>query len=365
MTTSKRFTWVFAFDMFRIGRAPVLCALVAVVWLMTMPTAAQSQGTWASRLGYPAKARVVILEAEGSGMCYETTAASAKLMDKNLVQSVSGMAPCPWFGEFAKWARKQEKKDIGVTLTLTSEWKNYRWRPVSPRGKIPGLADADGFLWSTPLQVTYSATPEEVRRELTAQIRHARSAGVRPSHFTSHQGALFMRPDLARVYLDIARKHWIPAALIELTPAHIREFREKGFPLSSEMTELIAGYPLPKVDGLKFSPTAETYEEKVEKLLATIKDAAPGITLIKFQPAVESEALRRITPDWQQRVWDAKLLADPKVAQFLKEEGVIMTDWREVMQRFDQGPPAEEPAPQKPKKKPAPKSVEPEPERQP
>ena len=67
-------------------------------------------------------------------------------------------------------------------------------------------------------------------------------------------------------------------------------------------------------------------------------------------------------------MWDAKLLADPKVAKFLKDEGVIMTDWREMMRRFQGGPPAKEPkekAPEKSKPEPAPKTGEPQAKRRP
>ena len=96
-------------------------------------------------------------------------------------------------------------------------------------------------------------------------------------------GALFSRPDVLAVYLAAARKHWIPAVVIDLTPERIAQFREAGV------------------------------------------------------PAVESEGLKQLTDDWQQRVWDGRILADAKVQEFLKAEGIVLTDWKEMMRRFDGG----------------------------
>ena len=37
---------------------------------------------------------------------------------------------------------------------------------------------------------------------------------------------------------------------------------------------------------------------------------------------------------WQQRAWEDRLMADPVVRQFWKEQGIVITDWKEVHTRF-------------------------------
>ena len=65
-----------------------------------------------------------------------------------------------------------------------------------------------------------------------------------------------------------------------------------------------------------------------------IKSLRPGLTEIIFHPSVETENLKTITNSWQQRVWEAEMFSDPQVLQFFQDEGVVFTNWIEVMDRF-------------------------------
>ena len=65
-----------------------------------------------------------------------------------------------------------------------------------------------------------------------------------------------------------------------------------------------------------------------------VKSLKPGITEIIFHPSIETEGLKKITNSWKQRVWEARLFSDPAVKAFLKSEGVLFTNWKEMMSRF-------------------------------
>ena len=129
----------------------------------------------------------------------------------------------------------------------------------------------------------------------------------------------------------------IPAVVVELTADHIERFDGDGFEFSEDMQMLMKRYPLPKLDEIVFLEDTETYEAKQAELAAAITGLKPGLTQIMFSPASSSKTLKQITPRWRQLVWDAKLLADPKTKQLLKKEGVQLTNWREVMERFEHG----------------------------
>lgn len=318
----------------------LLCCAVACAAIAS--DANQAGATWGERLGYPPGARALILHLTDMGMCYETNRAGADALESGAAQSVSAMVPPAWSLDFAQWARDHRGHDIGLTLTLTSEYEHYRWRPVLPASRIPTLVDPNGFLWRSVLQVSTNASAEEVEREVHAQIERALAAGVRPTHFNPHMGAMVARTDLAKIYLGMARKYWIPAVVVELTPQHIDMFRARGLPIDGELVELIRNYPLPKLDELRMLPMTATYEEKVAAFIETVRSLPPGIAQITLQPAVHSAALERITPHWQQRVWESQLLGDEQVQAFLKEEGVLFTDWREIMLRFEGVAPAAE-----------------------
>jgi chitin disaccharide deacetylase len=314
-------------------------ATIAAVWVLFVfafgPSHSLADQTWAERLGFPAGKRVLILYADQAGLAYETSAAAEVALKKSQVQSVGLMLPAPWGLDFAQRADDLEKYDVGLSLTLTSEYSNYRWKPILPAGDVPSLIDSDSYLWRTLTQFTASATSEDADREVQAQIQRAKAAGFEPSHLTPHMGALVWRPDLMAVYLGAAHKHWIPAIIVELTPQRLAEFQQRGYPVSEHLAQMIAKYPLPKLDDLKFSPTADKYEAKRDALQKSIQSLSPGLTQINFRPAIDGGGLKRIDTHWQQRVWDAQLLSDPKLQEFYKSEGVIFTNWKEIMQRFE------------------------------
>jgi predicted glycoside hydrolase/deacetylase ChbG (UPF0249 family) len=293
--------------------------------------------TWAERLGYPADSKVLILHANELGLCYETNASGAKLLEEGPVKSGGTMVPAPWFGDWAEWCRAHPDADVGLELTLNSELKNYRWQP-SATGLVPTLVDSNGFLWRAPIQTMVNATAGDVEIELREQIARAKMAGLSPSHLTTHLGTLVTRPDFMEVYLRIARQEWIPAMIVELTPEQVERFREQGFPLPDSVIEMLADYPLPKVDDLQFVGEASSYEAKKNDFLKMVSELKPGITQIAFHPAIDSPALPRITRDAQQRVWDSQLFEDAEVRAALAAEGIVITDWREIMQRFEGRP---------------------------
>ncbi|MEX2187539.1 MAG: polysaccharide deacetylase family protein [Pirellulales bacterium] len=327
--------------------------LLAAVLLIGMSCRIDAQQTWAERLGYPAGKRVLILHASDAGLCYESNAAVERSLAAGSASSGAVMATCPWFEDFVAEVHKHREFDVGLTITLTSELDRYRWTSVSSRSDVSGLIDTDGYLRRSVAELVYNTTPHEVAREIDAQLQKARAAGLRPTHLTCHQGVVFARADLAAAYLEAARRHWIPAVVIELTPQRLRQFQDEGLPVDAEMLNLIANYPLPKIDDIRLLPPGDTYEQRRERFLKQVAELSPGITQFVARPAVESEALKRLPSDWQQRIWDAQLLADPKVKAFFADNGVMLTDWREIMRRFEGENPTAKPRDEANEKPPA------------
>src|SRR4051812_44647597 len=83
------------------------------------------------QLGFGPDDRVVVVHADDLGMCQATLPAVDELMAFGLVTSASAMVPCSWFPEVAAWHRRNPEYDLGIHLTLTSEWERYRWGPIS------------------------------------------------------------------------------------------------------------------------------------------------------------------------------------------------------------------------------------------
>ena len=289
--------------------------------------------TWAEKLGFPSGKRVLILHADDIGMCYEANRAAKDYLEQDQIQSAAAMVPCPWFDEFATWYREHPDEDVGLHLTLTSEWKHYRWGPVAPKAEVAGLVDPDGYLFRSVVQVATQASAAEVDKEIRSQIDRALSRGIKPGHIDTHMGTLYARPDYANVYMKVAVDYQIPAMVIELTAHSMQKFRAQGYPLNDEMIRISKQYPLPKLDGFESVPSGANYEEVQEKFFELVRSLKPGITEIIFHPAIPTECLQHITNSWRQRGDEAKLFADPKTQQFLNDEGVLFTNWKDMMRR--------------------------------
>ncbi len=87
----------------------------------------------AERLGYPADSKLLIIHADDLAVAHSEDAASFDALDKHSVTSASVMVPCPWLNEVAAYAKEHPDADLGLHLTLTSEWKTYRWGPADGR----------------------------------------------------------------------------------------------------------------------------------------------------------------------------------------------------------------------------------------
>src|SRR5262245_57187293 len=152
--------------------------------------------TVAERLGYPRDARLLIVHADDLAVAHSVDAASFDALDKGGVTSASIMVPCPWLKEVAAYAKDHPNADLGLHLTLTSEWKVYRWGPVEAKDKVASLLDPSGYLWPETGPAVQNLKAEEVEREIRAQVEHSMAAGIHPTHLDSHMGVLFSRPDL-------------------------------------------------------------------------------------------------------------------------------------------------------------------------
>ena len=291
---------------------------------------------WAEKLGYPVDSKVVMLHADDIGMCSEANEAVIPYLLNDQIQSASAMVPCPWFNDIADWYKKHPEMDIGLHLTLTSEWKNYRWGPVSNPSSVPELIDTEGYLWRRVIDVASRTPVATIEKEVRAQIERAYERGIKPGHIDTHMGTLYSKVEYAQAFFNIAMEYGIPANVIEFTPDRVQKFRKQGYPITARLIESGRNYTLPKLDDFSSVPDGKTYQNKKENFFDLIQNMEPGITEIIFHPSINSEGLKKITNSWQQRVWESKMFSDPEVIQFLKNEGIIFTNWKEMMARFKQ-----------------------------
>jgi len=270
--------------------------------------------------------RYVIIHADDAGMSHSVNRGTIEGMEKGIVSSASIMVPCPWFPEFAKYARENPDGDYGIHLTLNAEWSLYRWGPVAPREKVPSLIDKDGFLWDSVPQVFANAKVEEAEIELRAQIERAKQFGVPLSHLDTHMGAVVSRPDLVKMYVQLGTDYDLPVLFIRPSPDNDIA---KRFPGAELMARVLDEKKLPVLDALFQFYENGTYEARKKKYLDTLRNLKPGVSQIIIHCGMNDEELRAITSSVNIRDTDRRVFTDPEVIAAVEEMGVGVINWKQ------------------------------------
>jgi predicted glycoside hydrolase/deacetylase ChbG (UPF0249 family) len=296
---------------------------LAILFLFSVLTGSFGQAkTIAERLGYPRDAKLLIIHADDLAVAHSEDAASFEALDKNAVTSASIMIPCPWLNEVAAYAKAHPDADLGLHLTLTSEWKTYRWSPVESRDKVPSLLDPAGYLWPDTPQALSALKTDEAEREIRAQIERAIALGIHPTHLDTHMGTLFSRPDLFAIYVKVAREYKLPflAFIAPDTPPALSS-------LLSDRDILINSVVIA-------DPSVHASDWKTFYANA-IKNLKPGVTEIIVHLGYDDAELQAVMVDhldygaaWRQRDYDA--VTSPEFKRLLEENRAILIHWKDL-----------------------------------
>lgn len=270
--------------------------------------------------------KLLIVHADDAGMCHSANIATIEAMTRGSVSSASIMMPCPWVLEMAEWARANKEMDLGLHLTLTSEWKHYRWRPVAPPEQVKGLLDAEGFMWRSEAQTALRASPAEVETELRAQIELASKYGIAFTHLDTHMGTLFARRDYFEVYAKLAKECRVPCMI----PRPSDLLKARNTPITEEMILEKEKSGLPLIDWLVTGVAGRAPAERRESYLKLISSLRPGVTKLIIHLAKDDAEIRAITGSWEQRWGDFLFWTSPEARQALDAAGVRLFTYREL-----------------------------------
>jgi len=271
---------------------PLLWSSIAsLVLATTLPAQAR---TIAERLGHPANSKLLIIHADDLGAAHSIDAASFDGLDKGAVSSASIMIPTPWVGEVAAYARAHPDADLGLHLTLTSEWETYRWGSVES---------------------------SDVEREIRAQVVRALALGIHPTHLDSHMGSLFTTPELMGIYAKVAREYHLPFLAPRGDP------RTKPQPPLSENDILI--------DAVVIADRNVPRDKWKEFYLKAIADLKPGLTEMIVHLGHDDSELQAVTVNheaygsaWRQRDYD--VMNSPEFKKALTDNHVIVIRWKDL-----------------------------------
>lgn len=208
----------------------------------------------------------LLIRCDDIGMCHSVNMAIEQVLKTGMPVSVSVMPACPWFSEAAEILKKYPNASIGIHVTLNSEWKQYRWGPVSGANAVPSLVDSLGlFFPSRAALFAHNPKPSEVETELRAQIERAIHSGLKIDYLDHHMSAAVQTLELRMILEKLAAEYQLAIS---------RYYGEQ------------------EVEGWYFTPPAQ----KADTMLYKLKNANPGgIKLLVIHTGLDTPEMSALT----------------------------------------------------------------------
>lgn len=286
-------------------------------------------------------AKYLIVNADDYGLCKASNDAVEELLQNGRIKSSTIMMPCPFAENAVRFAIENPQYAIGLHLTMTSEWKTYRWKPLSA-GKT--LLDAEGFMWHDSRQVGKNASLAELENEIRAQVDAAHALGMKPSHLDNHMGSLYghftMRFELLKMTLRVCGEYGYAFRMFtdtdkRLCPAGVpypafRLLKYLSRHWAKKYNVILPDYMLfPDWNEDLKNNGYDHYRETILKLWTDLPD---GVTETFVHPCKESDELKSIMGSWRNRVWEYELMNDPETHKYLKDHGVELISYRDLIE---------------------------------
>lgn len=264
-------------------------------------------------------AKYLIVNADDFGMCHSANLAIKDLFEKGAISSTTLISPASWSFEAVQMAKADNRFIVGVHLTHTSEWDSYRWGPLSSQDC---LKDSEGrFPRST--QEALKAPMAARMKEAMAQISWCEAMGLNIDHLDNHMRTLY--DDLEPILRICAER-----GLGYRYPKH---HNERFF--GKDVSKFIEENNIATPDYL--NPNSNIYirdcvtqESDFNSFRGMLRDLPEGISEFVIHPALETDELKAIAPDWRIRVHDYQFFASEEFKKILAEEKIELIGYQDI-----------------------------------
>lgn len=294
-------------------KKPFLYALIkdsewilhSLAWLMLTALSVTGQSPPADEAG---DIRLVV-RGDDMGISQAVNQAIIDCYKNGIETSVELLVPGPWFLEAVEMLKENPGLDVGIHLTLTSEWELLKWRPVTD---CPSLIDSNGYffpvIWPgedfSQDQALRSQSWDivDVEKELRGQIELALKHLPEISHISGHMGFQSMSPEVDRLLEKLSAEY-----------------------------NLLYRMNFDRLDFKKNHSDASYVPAFKEALLS----ASPGTYLFVEHPARNGPEMRSVfmkgymdVAEDRQKVTD--LFLDEGVKQLIREQGIQLINYQDL-----------------------------------
>ena len=309
------------FGYFEYEEIPIYNIKVATKFILGKTSYKPYEGL-AEKLGFSKDDKLLIIHADDIGLSNSVNKASFKALKNGYVSSGSIMMPCDYISDVGQFAIENPSIDLGLHLTVTSEWRDYKWNGVLQPNKTPSLINKKGELFKNKKKFVLNADPLELKSELQAQVDLSKSIGIKPTHIDSHEGALFYDENLFKIYLEIGEENKLPVFVPKMVAVHF----DKNFPKPKNVVVIENFYMAKK--GLEYDKWETFY-------LDILNNLNPGLSQLIVHLGYDDDEMKSISvdhPDFgsKWRNLDYNIVSSDNFQEALKRNNIQLVSWKEI-----------------------------------
>jgi chitin disaccharide deacetylase len=274
-------------------------------------------------LGYPVDARLLIINADDFGMCHAINEATLRTLKEGIVTSTSLMAPCPWAPHAMQLLKENPNISFGIHLTVVCDSNIYRWGPLTSKEKAPSLVDEAGYFYSVTRipELLGQARLDELEVEFRAQIEAVLATQLKPTHLDWHCLADGGRIDIFDMTFRLAKEYNLALRIHD--PRLAEKWQRVGLPANDH--------------GVLDSYRLNT-DDKTARYAQLLRELPAGLSEWAVHPSLGNAEAQAIEPDsWQVRKADFDFLMAQGSRDILKEEGIVLLDYRAMQKLWSHG----------------------------
>jgi predicted glycoside hydrolase/deacetylase ChbG (UPF0249 family) len=279
----------------------------------------QLHGSETNRLlGYPADARLLIINADDLGMCHAVNAAILPSLTEGVVCSTTVMVPCPWALHALELLAEHPAIPFGVHLTLVSDTANYRWSPRTSRDKVPSLVDEAGYfyLYGRIPEFLAQAQLEEVEVEFRAQIETVLANSLKPTHLDWHCLYNGGRAEIFEVTVKLAKEYGLAVRVFDRSTGEA--LRRQGLPTNEHDV----------LDSYRLDPAG-----KSACYAQLLRDLPVGLSEWAVHPGLEDGELLAIHSDGaRRRQTDFDFMVSEEARAIIQQEGITLLNYKPLQE---------------------------------
>ncbi|NQT25283.1 ChbG/HpnK family deacetylase [candidate division KSB1 bacterium] len=259
----------------------------------------------------------LIVRGDDMGFCHAANVGCIEAYQNGILTCVEVMPPCVHFDEAVQMLNKNPGLDVGVHLTLTSEWDQIKWGPLTD---APSLTDENGHFFPAtmafddidPAMTLKGNSPKisEIEGELRAQIELAQKKLPHLTHFSVHMGFESISPAVRSVISDIAKEYDLDLYPLDCGARYVELF-----------------------------DPSNPFEEVLQQAVDELDNLKPGTWILYDHPGKLGLDTDEITEGgWggiaETRDTSTRVLIDPQVREVIERRGIELINYRHLKKPF-------------------------------